>query len=58
MKPNPREEGLRWLHQAQQDLDDARYAFDGKRFNLTCFLAQQAAEKAIKGFMDEGEDGG
>ena len=51
MKPNPREEGLRWLLQARQDLDDARYAFDGKRFNLTCFLAQQAAEKAIKGFI-------
>ena len=51
MKPNPREEGLRWLHQAQQDMDDARYAHRGRRFNLACFMAQQAAEKAIKGFL-------
>jgi HEPN domain-containing protein len=34
-----------------RDLDDATYARDGKRFNLSCFLAQQAAEKAIKAFL-------
>ncbi len=51
MKPGPHEEGNRWLLQAQRDLDDARYAYDGKRFNLACFLAQQAAEKAIKGYL-------
>ena len=51
MKPSPRDEGIRWLLQARQDLDDARYAQDGKRFNLACFLAQQAAEKAIKGYL-------
>lgn len=51
MKPNPHEEGLRWLRQAQQDMDDARYAHQGNRFNLACFMAQQAAEKAIKGFL-------
>jgi HEPN domain-containing protein len=32
-------------------MDDARYACRGKRFNLACFMAQQAAEKAIKGFL-------
>jgi HEPN domain-containing protein len=51
MKPSPREEGSRWLLQAQRDMDDARYAYDGKRFNLACFLAQQAAEKAVKGYL-------
>jgi HEPN domain-containing protein len=51
MKPSPREEGLRWLRQAQQDIQDAQYAYEGKRFNLACFLAQQAAEKAIKGYL-------
>jgi HEPN domain-containing protein len=51
MKPNPLEEGLRWLHQAQQDIDDALYAHRGRRFNLACFMAQQAAEKAIKAFL-------
>jgi HEPN domain-containing protein len=51
MKPSQHEEGLRWLRQAQQDMDDAQYAYDGNRFNLACFVAQQAAEKAIKGFL-------
>lgn len=46
-----RAEGLRWLLQAERDLDDTRYALEGKRFNLACFLAQQTAEKAIKGFL-------
>lgn len=30
---------------------DARYCLEGKRFHLTCFLAQQAAEKALKAFL-------
>ena len=49
MTPHPREEGLRWLSQARRDMDDARYARDGQRFNLACFLCQQSAEKAVKG---------
>lgn len=51
MKPNRVEEGGRWLLQAEQDLDDARYSFDGKRFHLACFLSQQTAEKALKAFL-------
>jgi HEPN domain-containing protein len=51
MKLTPREEGDRWLRQAKQDLDDAQYARDGSRFHLTCFLAQQSAEKALKAFL-------
>jgi len=51
MKANPVEEGKRWFLQAEQDLDDARYCLEGKRFHLTCFLAQQAAEKALKAFL-------
>jgi HEPN domain-containing protein len=51
MKQNSREEGLRWLEQAGRDLDDARYAAEGKRFHLGCFLAQQSAEKALKAFL-------
>lgn len=39
-------EADRWLEQARRDLDDARYAAQGKGWNLACFLAQQAAEKA------------
>ncbi len=51
MKPSPREEGARWLLQARRDIDDAEYARAGNRFNLACFLSQQAAEKAIKSYL-------
>jgi HEPN domain-containing protein len=51
MKPNHEREGERWLRQAERDLDDARFADEGRRFHLACFLSQQAAEKAIKAFL-------
>lgn len=51
MRPDQIKEGMRWLLQAEQDLDDAKYVFRGKRFHLVCFLAQQAAEKALKAFL-------
>lgn len=51
MRPDAREEGARWVEQARRDLDDARFARDGERYNLACFLAQQAAEKALKGVL-------
>jgi HEPN domain-containing protein len=51
MRPDPVEEGKRWLQQARQDMDDARYNQAGGRYHLTCFLAQQAAEKALKGYL-------
>jgi len=51
MKQEAGKEGSRWLKQAERDLDDARYAFSGERYNLVCFLAQQAAEKAIKAYL-------
>lgn len=51
MRQGPGDEGIRWLKQAERDLDDARYAFTGERYNLVCFLAQQAAEKALKAFL-------
>ena len=41
-------EGARWLRQAEQDLDDARYLKEGGRHNLACFMGQQAAEKRLK----------
>ncbi len=44
-------EADRWLEQARRDLDDARYAAAGSRWNLACFLSQQAAEKALKAFL-------
>ena len=51
MRPDPLEEGKRWLRQARQDVDDARYNQAGARYHLACFLAQQAAEKALKGYL-------
>lgn len=51
MKPDGRSEGKRWFAQSLRDLDDARFARDGNRFNLACFLAQQAADKALKAFL-------
>ena len=51
MKPDFRHEATRWLGQAERDLDDALFLETGNRFNSCCFLAQQAAEKAIKAFL-------
>jgi HEPN domain-containing protein len=44
-------EGARWLRQAVQDLEDADFSRQGGRFNLACFLGQQAAEKAVKAYL-------
>lgn len=44
-------EAARWLEQSRRDLDDARFAASGARWNLACFLSQQAAEKALKAFL-------
>lgn len=41
----------RWLAQALQDLDDAKFNSEGKRYNIACFLAQQSAEKALKAYL-------
>lgn len=51
MKNNASNESLRWLAQAEADLDDARYLYDGGRYNACCFFCQQAAEKAIKAYL-------
>ncbi|MDI6894447.1 MAG: HEPN domain-containing protein [Bacillota bacterium] len=45
------EEGRRWLDQAREDLKWARRLADEGGYHLACFLAQQVAEKAIKGFL-------
>ena len=39
------------MRQARQDLDDADFSLQGGRFNLACFLGQQAAEKAVKAYL-------
>src|SRR5690554_4184836 len=51
MKPDYKHEAGRWLGQALRDIDDAGFSQQGSRYNLCCFLAQQAAEKALKAFL-------
>lgn len=41
----------RWLKQAEQDLSDARFLSESKKYNLACFMSQQAGEKALKGYL-------
>ncbi len=51
MRNPPREEGLRWLRQAQEDLRWCRHLAEQGAFHLACFLSQQVAEKALKAFL-------
>lgn len=44
-------EGSRWLRQAMQDLEDARFLRDHGKHNLACFEGHQAAEKALKAYL-------
>jgi len=39
------------LAQARADIDAAVHLVAGRHFNVACFLAQQAAEKALKGYL-------
>jgi len=49
-----REEAEEWFESAKEDLDTARYNFEGDRFSYAAFLCQQAAEKALKAvYIDE-----
>ena len=49
--PSPACEGERWMRQARRDLEDARSLLEGKRYNVACFMGQQAGEKAIKAYL-------
>ncbi len=46
-----RSRGESWLRQAGHDLDDAAFGASGARHALACFLAHQAAEKAVTAFL-------
>jgi HEPN domain-containing protein len=51
MRPDPVDEGSRWLDQAKEDLTSAEVLLREERFYLVCFLAQQVAEKAFKAHL-------
>ena len=50
MKPSP-EAGLRWLRQAEHDLNIAQGHQDRSNFSDACFMSEQASQKALKGFL-------
>ena len=45
------EEGLKWFEQAERDLEDSRILLAAESYASASFYAQQAAEKALKGFL-------
>jgi HEPN domain-containing protein len=50
MKPTP-EAGLRWLRQAEHDLEIAQSHQKKRDYSDACFMAEQASQKALKGFL-------
>jgi HEPN domain-containing protein len=48
---DPKGEAARWLAQAEYDLRAAQSNADSKLYPYACFIAQQAAEKALKAFL-------
>ena len=51
MTGEPRDEGLRWLAQAEEELKDAAELTKAGRFYLSLYLCQQSAEKALKAYI-------
>ena len=44
-------EARRWFQQAYYDLKATRWNIEGGFYDTACFLAQQAAEKALKSIL-------
>lgn len=51
MTDDARAKGLRWLEQAEDELDAAEKVRQHGKHYLVCFLCQQAAEKALKAVL-------
>jgi HEPN domain-containing protein len=57
MRKGALEEGRRWVEQAKEDLKWAKELVRLGGYHLACFLAQQVAEKALKGYLyGQGEE--
>ena len=44
---------MEWFRQAQEDMSAVRSNLEAGKFNWACFIAQQVAEKALKGLYEE-----
>jgi len=42
---------LRWLKQAEADLNAAKNSLSSKNYDWSCFQAQQSAEKGLKAYL-------
>jgi len=51
MRPDPMQEGRRWLGHAERTLARAQYNYNGRFHEGTCFECQQTAEIAMKAFL-------
>ncbi len=51
MREALKEIAKKWLKQAEYDLKDAEKALSWRSFNLSYFLSQQSAEKALKVYL-------
>ncbi len=51
MRKSAIEEGKRWLEQASEDLRWAKDLAGRGGYHISCFLAQQIGEKALKAFL-------
>jgi len=57
MRKTPEEEAYRWLEQAAADLHSAKVLLENNIYHTTCFISQQAAEKALKAYLyGQGEE--
>ena len=46
-----KEEALRWLKQAEYDLESAKRNFEQKIYSYVCFMCEQSAQKALKAYL-------
>ena|SRR3989338_605796 len=46
-----KEEARRWFKKAKQDLSSAKYNYKGRKYDVSAFLCQQSAEKALKALL-------
>ena len=46
-----KEEARKWFKKAKQDLSSAKYNYKGRKHDVSAFLCQQSAEKALKALL-------